>query len=177
MMANATTTLDESHEKCRNRVCVVCYKKAATNKSTARSFSATEIATIQDYIIDGYEVTNSDFPCGVCIDCHLLLTKKHKDPEFQLPSREINYEPNRPTSLRSIQVCTCCICEIAYSNGLKFKLNKPKRGRPTTNSTPVLNYKVCSCCFAPIYHGSNHSSRSCQFFPKREARQHYRSGE
>lgn len=162
-MANATTTLDESHEKCRNRVCVVCYKKAATNKSTARSLSAIEIATIQDYIIDGYEVTNSDFPCGVCVDCHLLLTKKHKDPEFQLPSREINYEPNRPTSLRSIQVCTCCICEIAYSNGLKFKLNKPKRGRPTTNSTPVQNYKVCSRCFAPIYRGSNHSSRSCLF--------------
>ena len=146
-MANATSTFDEYHEKCRGRVCVVCYSKASTYKSTAhRGLSENEIATIQEFIIDGYEATNPDFPCGVCVDCHLLLAKKHKDPEFQLPPREIDYEPkNRPTALRSLQVCCCRICEIAKSNGLKCLFNKPKRGRPpASKSVPVQNYSVRS---------------------------------
>ena len=59
-------------------------------------------------------------------------------------------------------MCTCRICEVAGTNGLKSKKNKRKRGRPLANTAvPAQSHKVCSRCFARIYIGSNHTSSSC----------------
>ena len=67
-MANAVSSFDLAHDKCRSKVCIICYSKAT------RSLSTNEIEAIQEYVIDGYEVSNSDFPCGICVHCHLLLS-------------------------------------------------------------------------------------------------------
>ena len=157
-MANAVSSFDLGHENCRSKVCIICFSKAT------RSMSINEIEIIQQYVIDGYEVSNSDFPCGICVHCHLLLSQKKKDPDFVLPTADINYEPNRPTALRSMSACSCRICEIATLNGLNAKKLTKKRGRSSSSTaTPkqIEKYKVCSRCFARIYRGSNHSSISC----------------
>ena len=157
-MAEASVSeFDALHEKYRRKVCVVCYSKAT------RELSANEIETVKTHIIDGFEISNSDFPCGVCVHCHITLSQKRKNAHFKLPDYNIDYEPNRPTQLRSLKICTCRICEIATANGLQCKKAKGKRGRPSMNTatSTAQPFKVCSRCFARIYRGSNHSSGSC----------------
>ena len=91
------------------------------------------------------------------------MSQKKKDPDFVLPTADINYEPNRPSALQSLSACSCRICAIASVNGLNSKKLTKKRGRPSSTATskPAEKYKVCSRCFARIYRGSNHSSASC----------------
>ena len=81
---------------------------------------------IQDFIIDGFDIENSNFPCAVCIKCHVMLLKKHKDPDFLMPVRNIDYEPSRPTALRSIKRCTCRICYVARTGGLQYRKSMMK---------------------------------------------------
>ena len=153
------TSFDASHEECRRRVCIVCYGKAS------RNLSENEISTVQDSIIDGFSVDNSNFPCAVCVKCHVMLAKKYKNPEFSLPWRDIDYEPKRPTALRSIERCTCRICNVARTGGLHYRMTMmKKRGRPpaTEAATPRVVYKVCGNCMAKIYRGSNHTAQSCK---------------
>ena len=111
-MATVLSTFDASHEECRHRICIVCYGKGS------RTFSETEIETIQDFLIDGFDTENSNFPCAACVKCNIMLLKKHKDPDFLMPIRDIDYEPRRPTALRSIQQRTCRIWNVATTGGL-----------------------------------------------------------
>ena len=73
-----TTEFGVEHEKC-SLVCVVCYKKAS------RPLSASEIQSIQEFLIDGYSSSDPDFPNGVCTGCSIVLSKKCKDPTTALP--------------------------------------------------------------------------------------------
>ena len=66
------TALDETHEKLRKRVCIVCYRKAS------RNLSAKEIFIVQEHLIEHFDIDNPDFPSGVCGGCHMLLLKKGK---------------------------------------------------------------------------------------------------
>ena len=95
-MATVLSTFDASHEECRHRVCIVCYGKGS------RTFSETEIETIQDFLIDGFDTENSNSPCAACVKCHIMLLKKHKDPDLLMPIRDIDYVPRRRTALRTI---------------------------------------------------------------------------
>ena len=157
-MATVLSTFDASHEECRHRVCIVCYGKGS------RTLSETEIQTIQDFLIDGFDIENSNFPCAACVKCHIMLLKKHKDPDFLMPIRDIDYEPRRPTALRSIQQCTCRICNVARTGGLQYrKTMMKKRGRrPTKEASLREFFKVCGNCMAKIYRGSNHTAQSCK---------------
>ena len=124
-MATVLSTFDVSHEECRHRVCIVCYGKGS------RTLSETKIQTIQDFLIDAFDIENSTFPCAVCVKCHTMLLKKHKDPDFLMPTRDIDYEPRRPTTLRSIQQCTCRINNVARTEGLQYRRTMmKKRDRP-----------------------------------------------
>ena len=56
-MATVLSTFDASHEECRHRVCIVCYGKGS------RTLSETEIQTKQGFLIDGFDIENSNFTC------------------------------------------------------------------------------------------------------------------
>ena len=102
-----SSNFDAAHEQCRLKVCVVCYGKAA------RKLSPTEVTNVKDFIIDGFKISNSNYPSGVCVSSHILLSKRRNNKNFVLSMKNIGYEPRRPTALRSVQNCTCRICEVA----------------------------------------------------------------
>ena len=151
------TYQDEYHEKNRNKVCVVCYRKGQ------RSLSQKEADAIEEHLIQGYKKSNQDFPCAICEGCHLLLSRKIASKNVCFPVIE-SYDSNRPKSLRSVGACNCKICQVATSNGLaslsESRKRKANRGRPKTYEDTVgitpSSYKICSTCFAKIFKGFNH---------------------
>ena len=152
------TAFEIGQEKCRSKVCVVCYQKAS------RSLSEAEIQLVQEFLIDGYSSSHPDFPNGVCTGCSINLSKKRNDPTAALSIVE-NYDPDRKAGLRSVNMCSCKICSVAKLNGPAFLLssrkNRKKRGRPSTK-TPPDQIKICANCFTKIYRGCNHSAVQCQ---------------
>ena len=151
------TQLDLGHEVCRKKVCILCYRKGSNN------IGPSDIETIKAHVIDGYDVTNSNFPAGMCNGCQLLLSKKRNNQDIILPLVD-DYNPNRPTNLRSVLTCTCRICTVAkmkLQNAVRLK-KKPGRPTTTTVSADKQVFKVCSNCFAKIYRGCDHSANSCE---------------
>ena len=78
-----TAEFEIGHEKCCSLVCAVCYKKASY------LLSAWEIKGIQDFLIDGYSSSDSDFPNGVWTGYSIVLSQKRKDPSTALSVLEI----------------------------------------------------------------------------------------
>ena len=133
-----STSFDLEHERCRSKVCVVCYRKAN------RTLSELEIQTVQEFLIDGYNISHPDFPNGICTGCSIILSKKRKDVDLQIKVLE-NYDPERKTGLRSVDNCQCKICRVAKMNGLNVlqKLRQNcKRDRPLSNSASY-HLKIC----------------------------------
>lgn len=152
-----STDVELGHENCRRLVCVVCYEKASS------VLTDLQTSYIQDFLIEGYTISNPDFPCGICKNCSFIVSKKSRDPNVKLPLVE-SYDPGRTAGLRSVSVCSCKICAVAKMNGLASltaKRKKKKRGRPSQGTTPTA-IRHCSSCFAPIYRGSNHSVDACK---------------
>ena len=82
----ATKALDD-HDRCRKRVCVLCFKKGN------RPISESELNFIQSNIILRYDVTNLNFPCVLCDACHILISKTSSDKvNVKLPEVE-SYNP------------------------------------------------------------------------------------
>ena len=154
------TALDVDHERCRMKVCVLCYRKGC------RNLSDTDIAAIREFVIEGYDVNNSDFPASICNGCYLLLSKKRRGHDIDLPSF-VDYDPQRPRDLRSEMKCSCKICNVAKVDKREAMKLKKKPGRPVSaddeaSSTPRRNVKICSQCFTIIYRGCVHNSNSCR---------------
>ena len=72
MASSKASVQEESHDKNRLKVCVVCYRKGK------RLLSDREVENVRSYVIDDYDINNSYFPAGICDGCHLLLNKKAK---------------------------------------------------------------------------------------------------
>ena len=105
----ASKALDD-HDRCRKRVCVLCFKKGN------RPISESELNFIQSNIIERYDVTNLNFPCVLCDACHILISKtSSNEVNVKLPEVE-SYDPLRPKILRDSEKCDCRICNIAESN-------------------------------------------------------------
>ena len=66
------TNFELDHERCRSKVCIVCYEKAT------RTVSDLEVETVQIFVIDGYNPSHPDFPHGICTGCSILLSKNEK---------------------------------------------------------------------------------------------------
>ena len=81
-----------------------------------------------------------------------------------MPIRDIDYEPRRPTALRSIQQRTCRICNVATTGGLHYrKTMMKKRGRPPTKEVSLREFfKGFGNCMAKIYRGNNLTAQSCK---------------
>lgn len=160
-MATASTPVDQGHEKSRNRVCAICYRKGN------RSLSARDVESIRMYAIDGYSKENSDLPCGLCNSCYILLSKRRNgEEELQLPIAS-DYNPQRPMNMRSLSDCYCRICVVSSSKNQSALKFKKKSGRPplplqesSTDEKPAV-FKICSHCFSKIYRGSDHSANMC----------------
>lgn len=154
------TALDLDHERCRLKVCVLCYRKGS------RKLSATDIAAINEFVIDGYDVNNPDFPASLCNGCYLLLSKRRNGHDIDLPCFD-DYDPQRPRDLRSEVSCSCKICKIAKVDKREATKLKKKPGRPSSSdtdgpsSTLRRNIKICSQCFTIIHRGCVHNSNSC----------------
>ena len=156
-----STKIESEHEKCRSKVCIICYQKAS------RKLSDTQIKTIQDYVIDGYNCSHPDFPNAVCTHCSVLLNLKRNDQNVVLRLVTDDYNPNGKLGLRSVDMCLCKICSVARQNGLQdlhsYRKNNKKRGRrPSTKTDPDHVVKICSNCFEKIYRGSGHSAEQCK---------------
>ena len=141
---------NEKHEKCRKKVCIICYHKGD------RNISQKEFDYIKLNVIYGLSSNNSDFPSGLCNGCQLLLNKQINGHDISLPKVE-SYDPGRPLILRDTLECTCKICTVA--NTSCFNVKKAKRGRPKSNpdgSDQREYLVVCSKCFSKIGKGFQH---------------------
>lgn len=152
------TAVAYDHERCRYKVCVVCYRKGN------RKLSSTDISTINDHVIEGYDIGNPDFPASLCNGCYLILSKRRNGHEnIEIPFVD-DYDPLRPTDLRSKQSCSCRICNVAKLNMQDAVKLKKKSGRPSdpnSNTRNCKKIKICSQCFAQIYSGCSHNPNSC----------------
>ena len=70
--------LSMDHSKCREKVCVVCSKKAS------RLVSKTEIDVIKTHVDGTYHVDCPEFPLGICTSCHIALNKKKNGQNVEL---------------------------------------------------------------------------------------------
>ena len=61
--------------------------------------SPRELTFIQTILIEDYTADNLDFPCALCDNCHIILTKRLVDESTVLPQVN-NYDPKRPLILR-----------------------------------------------------------------------------
>ena len=122
------TNIDETHESCRFKVCVLCYRKGS------RSLSQNDVELIKEYVIDGYSVENSNFPAAICTTCLFLLHKKGNKQFVNLPL-VADYDPKRPINLRSAVKCDCKICKVARSDFNESRKLKKKRGRPSSKDS------------------------------------------
>ena len=83
-MATVLSTFDASHEECRHRVCIVCYGRGS------RTFSETEIETIQDFLIDGFDTENSMLQCRY--NWRITLAEDYDEKPWSYP-----HERSKPT--------------------------------------------------------------------------------
>ena len=148
------TSLDEEHNMCRTKVCLICYRKSR------RTISALEANFIASNVMDGYLLEDLNLPCGLCGGCELLLRKRMDNDTIILPWSN-NLDPERPTNLRSISSCTCRICNVAKASGIGFRFKKKKRGRPKAveegeEDSRKKKFRLCTNCFEKVYVGCNH---------------------
>ena len=149
---------DLEHERCRSKICVVCYQKANC------TLPDLEIQTVHEFLIDSYNVTDPDFPSGICTGCSIILSKKQKNVDFKIKVLE-NYDQERKVVLQSVDTCLCRIYRETKMNGLsplQKSRKKCKQGRPVPNPAPNHLKKICSNCFSIIAKGSNHSASLCK---------------
>ena len=150
------------HSKCRDKVCVVCSKKAS------RLVSKTEIDAIKTHVDGTYHLDWPEFPRGICTNCHIALNKKKNGQNVELL---INQTYKKIRFLRSSdgKNCPCSICETPKSYGASCANLKRKRGRPT--KTPPTQHrttvKVCSLCFQEIYPGCRHQCSATNYRRKK----------
>ena len=146
------TNIDETHESCRFKMCVLCYRKGS------RSLSQNDVELIKEYVIDGYSVENSNFPAAICTTCLFLLHKGNKKSHLLL-----DYDPKRPINLRSAVKCDCKICKVARSDFNESRDLEKKRGRPSSKDSVQQEQrvlKICATCYKVIYSGCNHDCSS-----------------
>ena len=99
------------HDSCRQKVCVICVKKATRHKK----LSETDGKLIKEYANNTYNITDPDYPCSLCTNCYVLLHKKKNNADdINLPIKE--FTPDRRQLLRSSESCSCSISEIAKAN-------------------------------------------------------------
>ena len=170
------------HDRCRNKVCVVCLQKSKTE----RSLSDRDIGLIQRFARENYDVSNPDFPSALCGGCRLSLFKKDKDDTIVI--NVAPFTPDRAIQLRST-VCECVICQVAKENLFMAKKKKKKSGRPSKTvplpaspsvslesfsrrhhlSTPsCTTITICKTCCAEIYQGCRHVCTSSRSSRKRK---------
>ena len=164
------------HNGCRSKVCVVCIRKATRN----RSLSTKDIELVKRFARNHYDISDPDYPSGLCNGCYLLLRKKEKDDSVSLNVEA--FTPDRQLQLRS-SVCDCVVCQVAKSGLFMAKRLKKKAGRPSkevaasatsTSSSAILSIspskrpppslttplatsiRICRICFTELYQGCRH---------------------
>ena len=146
------------HSDARKKVCVICYCKGS------RVLSSADAQSVRDFAIEGYNVEDPDFPCGICNNCRRILSAyRNGDTSRSLPVAT-SYNPETRVLTRSQDVCQCRICEVAKSyggqaNAQKKLAMKRKKGRPA--STEPAPKKLCTICFCELYPGCHHSKADC----------------
>ena len=126
------TEFDLGHDRCRSKVCVVCYEKASC------MLSDLEIETEVKFLIAAYKSMHPDIPCRSCTGCSIALSKKRKDVDFEIPVLE-SHDLERKVGLRLVGTFSCRICTVAKRNRqsvLQLSRKKCKQGRPTSKPVP-----------------------------------------
>ena len=128
------TEFDLGNDRCRSKVCAVCYEKVPCMSLDL------EIKIVDKFLIDRYKSTHPDFPCAICTGCSIALSKKYKDKDFEIPVLE-SYDPERNAELLSVSTCLYRICTVVKKNELRvlqLLRKKGKQVRPTSRSTNII---------------------------------------
>ena len=131
------TEFDLGHDRCRSKICVVCYEKASCK------LSDLEIETVVKFLIAAYKSTHPDFPCESCTGCSITLSKKRKHVDFKILVLE-SYDLERKVGLQLVVTCSCRICTVAKRNGqsvLQLSRKKCKQSRPTSKLVPSQKFR------------------------------------
>ena len=153
------------HEASRSKVCVIC-SRVATRK---KALSVNDIKSLKEFIDNGYNYHDPDYPTGICNGCYLLLNKKRNGHDVTIPINQTYKSECRLLFLRSSgPTCDCSICTIAHSSVHQILSSKKKRGRPkstnTDETTPTVKaIKVCITCFTKLYPGCRHHCSTTRY--------------
>ena len=147
-----------NHEKCRDKVCVVCSKKAS------RTLSKTEIVAIKVHVDAAFDKDSPEYPRGICTSCHIALGKKNNGHDVNLSTNQVYKQIRFLRSSFDVTNCKCSICNIAKSYGAKCANSKKKCGRPKSIQQPTQPaIKLCSVCFQELYQGCRHQCSSTNY--------------
>ena len=129
-----TTSFNLGHEECRGRVCVCCYRKAS------RSLSQVEVGDIQKYLIEGYNVNDSEFPrMEYALDATLHYQRNTTTRIITWWFWRIMIQKENVVCVLYLRVDVCRICTVAKigGGGVEYRrlLLKKKRGRAKGNTT------------------------------------------
>lgn len=163
------------HEKCRNLVCALCFKKTKSAKRIGDQWKKT----IVSYFLPTYNEKDKKYPRVLCGGCYLAVYRKSKGNwnvicllsnyllfmhllKQGLEHRDVNvHDYNKDTSITTRKKSgnaehSCAICSVARAN----LLSKPITARsPDKNESPQevpKVMKVCSECFSVIHPGKPH---------------------
>ena len=141
------------HFEGRNRVCFSCFKKVKINETIE---SSTKL--VQDRIttiIPSLDLNDDRVPLGLCPTCRLKLkaVENGKLEDFDLTRLNAYLLSQARPSPRA--ECTCQICTIAGSSGIKTISPESKPGRPKEKEEEIV-YDCCGTCFTPKYPGCSH---------------------
>lgn len=133
-----------SHEQNRNKVCLLCCRKANTKKRNM-TLTDQDISRIKQFVQPDFDRNNPKFPNALCGTCRCKLTRKTKSPELEIPKlKDFNSMIEITPATRSNLPCNCYICNIGRDKGFS-KL-----------PVKVNNILICTLCIGVINKGMKH---------------------
>lgn len=148
------------HNKCREKVCLLCYNKVKEIRKCNESLQKT---ICENYLTPDFDFNDPRFPTSICSSCRLIIQQNGKR-NFSKRIKLFDHS-SLPNFTRfhfelSSTTCPCQLCAIAKSNihSQVYCVPKNKTGRPKTiDSSPVRSSKLCSKCLSEIYKGKTHN--------------------
>lgn len=159
-----------SHEECRKRVCLLCFKKS----KDMRILSEKMWIIIEKFIVQGIDRNDDRLPCALCSTCSRVIR------EFSVGNftRHINVERIEiqkvvQTRQTTREGCSCIVCQTATSmpsnicKSINVSSARKSRGRPpllpSSSSSPSSSsvrkpvaMKLCSYCLTKLTKKCSH---------------------
>ena len=158
---NKMTPRAEIHDRCRTKVCGVCFRKP----KQFNKISEYTLNLIRKYVYEAYSLDDQSLPIIICTSCTKTLTvidsgeSDRKLPDIDYGS--LTKPPRVDTRSGDNEKCDCSVCTIARMNGPEYvkheKSMRNKPGRPPLKvQASSVTIKQCSNCHSEIGPGKSH---------------------